>query len=137
MTDLKLEWVVPEREGAVVNQLLESMGGHSESPRLWTPGAEEPDDEGDMAFDPLVLITASFAAAALLKAVSSIALDHLYPGGDLFDLRSGRLRRRPIPTLPRGTIVIVTDTGTEKFEPTRRDDGLLALDRCMKRLVGA
>jgi hypothetical protein len=99
----------------------------------WEPNGEELDDYPEPAFEPLVIIACALSAGALLQVLADIGERFRYPGGELFDLRKGKFKRRPLPRQEKGALVFLTDKGVVKFPPEKRTDGLAYLTKALSR----
>jgi hypothetical protein len=135
MANVTFEWVLPEGKVGEARKALQKAGVETGKPTPWEPGADDP-DYPDAAFEPMTILAVSLGASVLLKVLSDVILKQRYPGGELFDLRGGKVKRRPIPSLPPGTLVLVTDQGTTKFAPEKRDEGFSILAKAMGSLGG-
>jgi hypothetical protein len=137
MSIIRFEWVLSEGETTGARKDLEDAGVDVQDPDVWEPDEEELDDASDAAFEPMMILAASLSAGALIKVISDVVLKHRYPGGELFDLRRGKLKRRPVPSLASGTLVLVFDDRIKRFEPSQREDGLTELSEAIAALGSA
>lgn len=132
MGEIRFEWLVAEEAVPAAVTALEGAGGRLlGQPAPYEPSEEDLEDLADPAFDPITVVAVALSLGALARVISDIVLAHQHPGGDLFDLRDGKLRHWVVPRLERGTLVIVTKTGIRRFPPAKRADGLAVLDQAL------
>jgi len=137
LSPIRFEWVLPEGQTPGARKDLQAVGVVSEEPEIWEPDETSLDDTHDVAFEPMMVIAVSLSASVLIKVISDVVYKHRYPGGDLFDLRKGSLKRRPLPHEPQGTLVLITDDGQQFFEPAQRDEGLKFLTQAISAIGSA
>ena len=137
MDEIRFEWVVKE---SLVPKALETVENQSgrvlDDTTFFEPSADEIDYLGDSAFEPMMVIAVALSIGALIKVISDTVLEHKYPGGELYVLRKGKLKHFRVPSLEKGTIVIITEKGTERFSPAKRADGLAVLEKALRGLAG-
>lgn len=133
-----LEWIVEEGEVNSALAVAKANGGQViAKPIQFEPDADELEDMGDAAFEPMLVIAISLSIGALIKVVSDVSLAHKYPGGEVIDIRGGKFKRRPVNSLKKGTLVIISDEETKAFTPDNRDDGLNYLTKALGSLADA
>ncbi len=137
MNTIQFEWVLPEGESPGARKDLQEEGLDVEAPEDWEPDEEALDYLADAAFEPMVILAISLSATALIKVISDVVSKHRYPGGELFDLRGGALKQRPVPSMSTGTLILVTDDETQVFEPSKRDDGIGQLTQAIGAMASA
>jgi hypothetical protein len=132
MNEISLEWVVDESAVSDVVASVEEKGGRIlASPEPFEPSEDDLYDMADSAFEPMMVVAVALSVGALIKVISEVTLAHKYPGGDVIDIRGGTLKRRSVPSLDKGSLVVVMETGTEKFSPAKRADGLALLEKAL------
>jgi hypothetical protein len=125
--NVPVEWILGETEAREAVKQLTSEGIDRVSTEPYRPNADEIDDYGDSAFEPLTLLT--FVIAAGIAGTLGTALFNRvkHPGGLIVDTRSGKLRIRPDPRLAQGLCVVVSDTGVEQIKGEALEAKLLTL----------
>ncbi len=130
MDKVRFEWVVEESALNESVAITEEAGAEVlEVPKVYEPTIVESDDYGDHALEPMTVIAVALSIGALTRIVSEVIRQHKYPGGVVLDIRGGKLKKRPVPRLEPGTIIIITDDGQTKFPPDKKEDALAALGR--------
>jgi hypothetical protein len=118
-------WVREENEIHAFRDEVTKEGGrvHGE-PEAFQPPAGEVDDYRDANFEPLMVLATTVTVGFLLKTLSNIWLEHKHTGGLIVDARGGGLVMRPAPYLARNTLLLLTDGGVHKWDPSEKNDAL-------------
>jgi hypothetical protein len=118
-------WVRSEGEIDAFRRDVIEEGGHVHGePDVFQPPAGELDDYRDTNFDPLTVLATTVSVSFLLKTLSNIWLEHKHTGGLIVDARGGTLVTRPAPHLAFNNMVLLTDTGVQKWTPSQKNDAL-------------
>ena len=128
MNEIEFKWIVNENSISEFVSIFENKG-------IQVVGDKEPftprDDVdvklirhfGDSAFEPLITV------------ISERILEHKYPGGEVIDIRNGKLKRISVPTLEHGSLYIITEEGTKEFYPKNRKKGLKFLQKSLEAMT--
>jgi hypothetical protein len=111
--------------GAGISEFIE--GEYQHSADGWIPVE-------DSSFDPLIVIACVMAAPSVARQLQSLLRDVKEPEGMLIDLRGGKVRRCRLPSLDRGTLVIVTEEREAVYRPAENDAAVAALKAVLSRL---
>jgi hypothetical protein len=90
----------------------------------------------DSSFDPLIVIACVVSAPFLVRQVNSLWRDFKEPGGEVLDARNGKLQRYRLPSLDRGTLVILTDEGKAVYRLNQGEEAMAALKTVLDKLGG-
>jgi len=130
---IHFEWVVPESERDEELRDLDAAGGKTESSGI--PYEPKPDELQYVSFfEPMLLIVGAASTVYLIRQISRIWRDHMDKGGVIVDAREGKLCIRRVPSLDRGTLIILTESDTVVYRPEDESDGLAALNALFKNL---
>lgn len=133
---IRVNWVVAETAvPETVSTIQESGGAVVRDPSPFVPPPDEHEDYDDAQFDPLLIIPSAVAIGYLVKRISDVWLDHKRPVGQIVDARGPELVIRPGPLLPRGTLLVMTDAGSEVYQLQNKDDALLTLSKLTKQFL--
>lgn len=136
MKEIQLELVVDESMVPEVQASIKGKGGRIlANPEPFEPSEDDLYDMGDSAFEPMMVVAVALSVGTLIKVISDVILKHKYPGGEMIDIRGGKLKRWSVPSLDKGAIVVVTEDGTKKFPPAKRTDGLAFLEKALGRMA--
>lgn len=102
----------------------------------YEPSEDDPFPPEDSSFDPLIIIACVVSAPFLARQVNSLWRDVKEPGGEVLDARSGKLRRYRLPSLDRGTLVILTDEGRAVYRLDQSEEAMAALKAALDKLGG-
>jgi hypothetical protein len=135
MDEIQIEWIEDESNVREIIDSVEKKGGKIlEKPTPFEPSEEDLDDLGDAAFEPMTIIAISLGIGSLVKLISDLYNDHKYPGGEVIDIRGGKLRRTTIRNMEKGSLLIISDKGAQKFSASKRSDGLAILEKALRGL---
>lgn len=137
MPNVTLEWVLPESclDGQV--RAIEVSGGTVED--SGTPFRPRPEEAGDYqaaGFEPLTIIAATASVVFLAQAIQKLIRDHPVRGATIVDVRDGKLRIRPVPSMPSGRLVVVQDSGVQVFDKQDQDTGRKLLTEVLSQFGG-
>jgi hypothetical protein len=111
---IEFEWIVPESKKDAQVTAIEVAGGIVEdSGGAYRPAHDEARDYPAAGFEPLAMIVAAGSAVFVAQALVKMWRDRRTEGGIVVDTRGGKLRIRPVPTMPSGRLVIVEAGGTK------------------------
>jgi hypothetical protein len=82
------------------------------------------DDEletGRPAFEPLIMIVSIVSIGYVVRLIQRIWQDARYSGGQIIDVRQGKCQLRKVEGLDRGTIILVTESGSTVHRPQELD----------------
>ncbi|MHA1193439.1 MAG: hypothetical protein ACTSP9_14310 [Promethearchaeota archaeon] len=140
MNEIQFRWIVNENSISEFVSIFENKGIQVvDDKEPFTP-RDDVDVKllrhfGDSAFEPLVIITIALSIGALITVISERILEHKYPGGEVIDIRNGKLKRISVPTLEHGSLYIITEEGTKEFYPKNRKKGLKFLQKSLEAMI--
>ena len=102
----------------------------------YEPLESDPFPPEDSSFDPLIVIVCLVSAPFLARQINSPWRDVKEPGGEVLDARNGKLRRYRLPSLDRGTLVILTDEGKAVYRLDQGEQATAALKTALDNLGG-
>lgn len=130
------EWVVPESKRANTLREIEAAGGLVEiSGDPYVSSEEDPLTPRGSSFEPLVVIVAAVTGAYVLGEISKLWRDLTEKGGEIIDARKGKLRRRKVPSLDRGTLILLTDDGQSVYRPHEEKSAMKALLAIIEKIL--
>lgn len=136
MNEIQLGLVVGESEVREVQASVKGKGGRIiDNPEPFEPSGDDLYDMGDAAFEPMMVVAVALSVGSLIKVISEVILAHKYPGGEVIDIRDGKLKRHSVPSLDKGSFVVITEDSTKKFPPDKRADGLTFLEKALRGMA--
>jgi hypothetical protein len=132
---IPLEWVLPESERTPALRELEAAGAtvvDSDNEYRRVPG--DPLLPEGSSFEPLVVIACAVPTVYLIRQVAELWRDIRDRGGEIIDARSGTVRRRRVPSLDRGTLILLTDDGSTVYRPHEEAAAMEALRGVLGKL---
>ncbi|MEX3644724.1 hypothetical protein [Mycolicibacterium porcinum] len=125
---IEFQWAVPISQVGVIKQELDDASAKiNPYTEDFEPPADEAIDYAASSFEPLTIIAGTIAIGYLIGKVSQIVLDARH-GGAIVDARGPTLQIRSNPSVPRGTIVVVSSDKVETF----RDSAPAELEHLVK-----
>jgi hypothetical protein len=118
--EIELQLIVPENQRAATLKDIESAGGKVRTSDDRFRSDDELETSGS-AFEPLIIIVSVVSIGYLVRLIQRIWQDTRHSGGQIIDVRNGRCRLRKVEGLDRGTIVLVTESGTTVHRPQELD----------------
>lgn len=106
------------------DEVIQEGGQVLGEPEAFQPPPGESDDYRDTNFDPLTVLATTVSVSFLLKTLSNIWLEHKHTGGLIVDARGGGLVMRPAPHMAFNTMVLLSDSGVQKWSPSQKNDAL-------------
>lgn len=135
MNEIHLDWIVDENLVQEVKNTIETERGRIlAEPKQFDPSMIDPaytDYLGDSAFAPMMVIAIVLGIGALIRIISNVRLAHKYPGGELIDIRGGKLIRLSIPSIEKGSLVIIAEDGPHYYAPPKREEALTFLTKAL------
>ncbi|MFE6096419.1 tetratricopeptide repeat protein [Streptomyces massasporeus] len=111
---VEIDWVVPEgKRMQVIREIEENEGTVQLSGDPYVPEVEDPLNVSDSSFEPLIIIVCVIAFPYFIRQLHRAWRDIREQGGQIIDTRNGRIRIRSVDSLDRGTVVLVTDDGSQ------------------------
>jgi hypothetical protein len=121
---VEFEWVVPESQRDAQVTAIEVAGGIVEdSGETYQPTSEEAADYLAAGLEPLTMIVAAGSVVFVAEALMKMWRNRHAQGGMVVDTRGGKLRVRPVPSLPSGRLVIVDAAGTRVVDREEENAG--------------
>jgi hypothetical protein len=116
--DIEFQWIVPEGDRFEIIRLIEASGGSIQmSGEEYIPPPDDPLNAADSSFEPTIVIVTFMAGPQALLTLQRLWLNMRNRGGMIIDARGKDVRVRSLPSLDRGTIVLVTNEGSEVHRP--------------------
>lgn len=132
---VRFEWIVPESSRDEALREIEAAGGTVEvSGDSYAPSPEDPLSPAGSSFEPLVIVTCAVSGVYVLREIAKLWRDVRDTGGEIIDARGGRLRRRRVPSLDRGTLILLTDEGKSVYLPHEGTKAMLALRTALEKI---
>src|SRR2546423_333205 len=113
MDKVMFEWAVPLSQAEALRHDLFMGGGELGPNRDFVPPVDEQDDYTVAAFEPLTMIVGAIAVGYLVEKLTAVVRNAKH-GGAIVDVRSGRVEIRSNPSIPGGTILVVSDQGVSE-----------------------
>jgi hypothetical protein len=136
MADISIEWVVPESLLAEHVAALEVGGGVvAESGDIFRPRPDEAADYATAGFEPLTFLVATAPIVILLQTILRMIRDRRVGGGTVIDVRGGKVRIRPVATMPSGRLILIQESATTVHEKAEEDLGK-ALTELLQKVAG-
>lgn len=117
--------IVQELFEAGILAFVEAEYQHSEGEKF------SPDTS---SFDPLIIVACVVSTTYVARQINALWRDAKEPGGEVIDARNGKLRRFHVPSLDRGTLVILTDDGRAVYRPDENSAATVALNAVLSKL---
>lgn len=131
---IEFDWVVEESQvPQEIDGIIAAGGTTKHSGVPYKPKPDELDDYADASFEPMILISVTVATTYLLTQILRLWRDLKYQGGQIVDTRKDKLHIRRVSSLDRGTLVIISDSGTSVFRPEQESEGLALLEKILGR----
>lgn len=114
--NVELQLIVPESERTAALKDIESGGGTIRiSDERFRSGDEL--ETSELAFEPLIIIVCLVSTAHVVRLAQRLWQDTRHAGGQIIDIRKGQCRLRKVEGLDRGTIILVTESGSTVHRP--------------------
>lgn len=130
------EQIIRESQKQRVVQEIFQVGVSAFVEGEYKPSESDSFPPEDSSFDPLIVIACVVSAPFLVRQVNSLWRDVKEPGGEVLDARNGKLRRYRLPSLDRGTLVILTDEGKAVYRLDQGEEAMAALKTALDKLGG-
>ena len=128
--DVRFEWVIPFDQANLHRDDLDKRGAKLEANRDFIPSADEKDTYAHSAFGPLVVIAGVVAAAYLVDKVIGWVRSR-QNHGLIIDARSGGLSIKEHPSLDRGTVLVMSASGAQRFDSNQQESIRGAIDAAL------
>ena len=102
-------------------------GARLDTPQEFVPPSDERDLYMHPALEPLTVLLGVIAIDYLIQRIEDRIKDRRQPGILIDATRGDEVEIRPLPALARGEVIVLTKSGPQQFDFSRRVDAIGAI----------
>jgi hypothetical protein len=121
--EMRFRWALPVSQAADEQSLLKQAGARLDAPQKFVPPSDERDLYMHPGFEPLTVLLGVIAIDYLVQRIEDRIRDR-HRRGIVIDAMGDEVEIRPTPALDPGEVLVLTKSGAQQFDFSRRVDAI-------------